>query len=285
MVIKFWGVRSDLPSPLSSQETQLRMRAAVEIAVNAWKAGAVTDVATMQLEMPVHIRSVMGGETSCIEVTDSDDGLIIDLGTGARRLGYDLLARGAKGQFYIVLTGTRWDHIQGWPFFTPGYIPGNSFRIFSSAENMRERMERQQDFSFFPVRFNEMASTRDFTVLNEEAPRDAGAFRLRAIPSYDPISSDSVRIECRGKVLVLAGPDTIQSASVYADFLHGADILILQDVRNRSILSDLVDRIKSLGIKRVILTDHIAAMGDLEAIETAAKAGVELAREELTVEI
>lgn len=285
MRIKFWGVRSDLPSPLNSGEAQLRVRAAVEIAVNTWKSGASTDVATIQQQLPEHIRSVMGGETSCIEVTAQDSRLIVDLGTGARRLGYDLLAQGAKGQFYIVLTGTRWDHIQGWPFFTPGYIPGNSFRFFSSAENMRERMERQQDFSFFPVRFNEMASTREFTLLNEQISREAGPFRLRSVPSYDPISSDSIRIECGGKVLVLSGPDTIQSASVYADFLEGADILVLQDVRDRLILSDLAVRIRSLGIKRIVLTDHMAAMGDQEAIETAASAGVELAREELALDV
>lgn len=285
MHIKFWGVRSDMPSPLNSQETQLRVRQAVEFAVNTWKGGADTDVATIQEQLPLHIRSVMGGETACIEINAGDARLIVDLGTGARRLGYDLLAKGAKGQFYVVLTGTRWDHIQGWPFFTPGYIPGNSFRFFSSAENMRERMERQQDFSFFPVRFNEMASTRDFTVINEEAPRDAGPFRLHCIPSYDPISSDSIRVECGGKIIVLAGPDTIQSASIYAEFLRGADVLILQDVRDRVILPELAARIKSLGINKIVLTDHVASMGDMEAIQTATAAGVELAREELVVEV
>jgi phosphoribosyl 1,2-cyclic phosphodiesterase len=73
-----------------------------------------------------------GGNTSCVEVvTDAGGRLILDCGTGARLLGNHLLAK-ASGPISgsILLTHTHWDHIQGFPFFAPLFIPGNTFEVF-----------------------------------------------------------------------------------------------------------------------------------------------------------
>jgi phosphoribosyl 1,2-cyclic phosphodiesterase len=65
-----------------------------------------------------------GGNTSCVEIRTDDSLFICDGGTGLRELGTDLLTRGNKpitGHFFY--SHTHWDHIQGFPFFTPAYVP------------------------------------------------------------------------------------------------------------------------------------------------------------------
>lgn len=77
-----------------------------------------------------------GGNTTCIEVTDGDRRLIIDLGTGAIPLAASLL-NGPHGHggapLSILLSHTHIDHIQGLPFFSPFFIPGNRLRILGPS--------------------------------------------------------------------------------------------------------------------------------------------------------
>ncbi|MBI4652000.1 MBL fold metallo-hydrolase, partial [Candidatus Desantisbacteria bacterium] len=67
-----------------------------------------------------------GGNTTCIQVvTDDNEVIIIDSGTGIRALGNDLMqSEFSKGQgkASLLFTHTHWDHIQGFPFFTPFFI-------------------------------------------------------------------------------------------------------------------------------------------------------------------
>jgi len=77
-----------------------------------------------------------GGNTTSIElVTDANQRLLIDLGTGATELAKQLMGgefgRG-KGTLPILLSHTHLDHIQGLPFFTPFFIKGNQIRILGA---------------------------------------------------------------------------------------------------------------------------------------------------------
>ncbi len=60
-----------------------------------------------------------GGDTTCIEIrTKSGDVIIVDAGTGIRRLGNQL----ADEQCYdlnFIFTHAHWDHLMGFPFFKP----------------------------------------------------------------------------------------------------------------------------------------------------------------------
>src|SRR3954470_7633397 len=72
-----------------------------------------------------------GGNTSCIElVTSAGERFILDCGTGLRLLGLDLMSSAEKPIRATILLGhTHWDHIQGFPFFTPAFQSGNQFTI------------------------------------------------------------------------------------------------------------------------------------------------------------
>src|SRR5204863_9055446 len=88
MRIRFWGVRGSLPVPGPRTERY-------------------------------------GGNTSCVEVTSgSGTRMIIDAGTGIRKLGKELMQtefEAGRGTAHILISHTHWDHIQGLPFFSPLY--------------------------------------------------------------------------------------------------------------------------------------------------------------------
>lgn len=258
MDVKFWGVRSDVPSSLSTEEMQSRVKQAVVFAHEAWKVNPDLPPDEVIASLPVHIKRLIGGETRCLEITAGTDRIIIDVGTGARRLGYDLMMRGVKGEFNVILTSTRWDHVQGWPFFVPVYIPGNSFTLFSSVSDLRERMERQQDFAFFPVGFQESPSTKTFAVLTETS-QHIQSFQVQCFRALDAMSSDSLRITHSGRTLLLASAALIRKRPEIAE---GASLILLQDVDTSAV--DVYEATRHLAA-RVVFTDHAPALSDREA--------------------
>lgn len=139
MKIRFWGVRGSIPCPGPS---------------------------TVKY----------GGNTSCIEL--SFDGLerriILDAGTGIRELGNDLMMRSDNGSplpVEIFVTHTHWDHIQGFPFFTPIYIPKTKIKIYGPAadeqDTFRDAMVGQLSYRYFPVRQLELSADIEYTELKE----------------------------------------------------------------------------------------------------------------------
>jgi ribonuclease BN (tRNA processing enzyme) len=64
-----------------------------------------------------------GGNTSCMSITYGDERFIFDAGSGIRDLGMELMS-GSHRELQLFVTHTHWDHIQGFPFFTPAYTPG-----------------------------------------------------------------------------------------------------------------------------------------------------------------
>ena len=111
MKIKFWGTRGSIPAP--GKDT-------VEY----------------------------GGNTTCLEIiSEKGDEYIFDAGTGIRDLGNDLMKRynGKNLEAKLFLSHKHWDHVQGFPFFTPAYIPGNKIDIYSGdADVTQEELEKIQ---------------------------------------------------------------------------------------------------------------------------------------------
>lgn len=109
-----------------------------------------------------------GGNTSCLEVRDGDDLVIIDAGTGIRELGIEL-ARNGPRHVPIIIGHTHWDHIQGFPFFAPAYIPGFSVTLYGASgfrKDLRSVFQGQLDRDYFPVELKDMASSLDFKTLD-----------------------------------------------------------------------------------------------------------------------
>lgn len=93
-----------------------------------------------------------GGNTACVHVklTDSSD-IVLDAGTGIRLLGKQLVS--SSTPIHILLTHNHWDHIQGFPFFAPIYMPDRLISVTPglTSENAPEAFLQQMTGSFFPV--------------------------------------------------------------------------------------------------------------------------------------
>ncbi len=134
MQVKFWGVRGSIPAP---QAENMRY----------------------------------GGNTSCVEVRLGERSFIFDCGTGFRLLGQNLQSNGSATPVFahVFVSHYHWDHIQGFPFFSPLYSPGNRFVFHCSnrTRNLKQVLEEQMTSPYFPVPIAEMRATREFHNIDE----------------------------------------------------------------------------------------------------------------------
>lgn len=231
MKLKVWGVRSSIPAPLTGADYRARLREAVRQARTVWKENPGTKPVEVFSGLPESVKTLVGGETSCLEIRDGENQLVVDMGTGARRLGYDMMNRGAKGDVHILLTDTRWENIQGWPFFIPGFLPNNRVFFYTIHDNCRERFIRQQHFDHFPVEFENMLSKREFVHCPPGQTRGIVNFQV------EPIALDrggaAFRIQKEDRSLIVCPPLFREEVAVdqlgdrYAEAFTGTDLLVL----------------------------------------------------------
>jgi phosphoribosyl 1,2-cyclic phosphodiesterase len=99
-----------------------------------------------------------GGNTSCVAVRTTNGRLIvIDMGTGAIGLGRSLMPTefgSGGGHATVLLSHAHWDHIQGFPFFPPIFVPGNRFDVYGMARSsslLEGILEGQMNPHFSPI--------------------------------------------------------------------------------------------------------------------------------------
>ncbi|MBI4463943.1 MAG: response regulator, partial [Acidobacteria bacterium] len=145
-----------------------------------------------------------GGNTACTEVRCGNQLLILDAGTGIRPLGVSLLEefeqKAIKG--HIFVGHTHWDHIQGFPFFTPAFLARNEFTIYSlrGAGKPLERVFRgQMDSDYFPVRLTDMRAKLEFSELQSDV--DLGETRVSYTFLNHPGLAVGFRIHYGGRSL------------------------------------------------------------------------------------
>ncbi len=126
--IKFWGVRGSIPCP-GTQTVRY------------------------------------GGNTTCVEMRVGGERLIFDGGTGIRILGDSLLSE-MPVTGHLFFTHSHWDHIQGFPFFVPAFIPGNKFHIYGlpapNGATIKQRLHAQMLHPNFPVPLQIMQANLEF---------------------------------------------------------------------------------------------------------------------------
>lgn len=176
-----------------------------------------------------------GGDTTCIEVVaDSGEIVIVDAGTGIRRLGKSLLERQEK-RVYMLLTHCHWDHILGIAFFHPLLRKDTCLivqdRLIGCIDTKTVLDEVMKD-PFFPVRIEDFqADIRFDPALNGEF--SIGSLTIDSIPTSHSDGSLGYRFKEGGKTFVFLtdnelGFDHPQSRGrqAYIDFCQGADLLL-----------------------------------------------------------
>jgi CheY-like chemotaxis protein/phosphoribosyl 1,2-cyclic phosphodiesterase len=253
-----------------------------------------------------------GGNTSCVSVrTNAGADFIFDCGTGARALGAALMAQ-ARGPISatILLSGTHWDHIQGFPFFAPLFVPGNQITVCGpegSGASLRDVLAGQMEFTYFPVELGQLPATIIFRELGEGS-HDIGGARIVAQYLHHPAMTLGYRIEADGAAAVYLsdhepfsemlwhGNHTSSRAESivhlgdrrHARFMAGAD-LVVHDARytpeeypskktwGHSTYEYAVGMAAAAGVRQLALTNHDPIHDDaaIEAIENRARAYAE----------
>ena len=284
MLVKFWGVRGSIPSPLPSTQIQSKVvRALHEAAARQIDLSNPQAIDEFVAGLPLSIRGVVGGNTSCITVETPEGLVIFDAGSGIRKLGIALMEREfgqGKGQASVFFTHTHWDHIQGFPFFRPAFVPGNRFTIFCLHPYVEQVMVDQMKAEWFPVQFDHLEADLEFKRIKEgEAVKVAG-LEIRSKSLQHPGTAYAYRIENGTSSLVLATDGEYKNLSAshtkeYIDFYAGADLLIFDgmfSVRESFIREDWghssaligADIARQAGVKQLVLFHHDPASEDDE---------------------
>lgn len=118
-----------------------------------------------------------GGNTSCVAVQGDDDTLLVlDAGTGIRRLGYTI-GLGIH-RVDVLLSHLHMDHLQGLGFFGPLYERDLEVHVWGPATvgmSLATRLGRYISPPLFPVRLREIPAR----LTCHDVPR--GAFRIGAL--------------------------------------------------------------------------------------------------------
>src|SRR5688572_18425286 len=134
MDITFYGVRGSIPSPPSPAEVQAQVAEALYRASAAGVRFSSPEEANawMVRALPFHVRSSYGGDTTCILIRCGGTRLIVDAGSGIRRLGRDLmpeLKKTGRLEVHMLFTHMHSDHIIGFPHFQPLFAPKRRFDV------------------------------------------------------------------------------------------------------------------------------------------------------------
>ncbi len=176
MKIKFWGVRGSIPCP-----------------------------------GPNTVR--YGGNTACIELRfgEKERLVIIDAGSGIRALGNYMMQNDLpKGPIKteIFISHTHWDHIMGFPFFTPIFIPGTELKIYGPVTFEEEGLDRiigdQLTYRYFPVKHDELAADIKYYPLKECSLDLGDGINMTTKYLNHPIMCLGYRFEYMGKTVVTA---------------------------------------------------------------------------------
>jgi phosphoribosyl 1,2-cyclic phosphodiesterase len=149
-----------------------------------------------------------GGNTSCVEMRVGGNRLIFDGGTGLRPLGQSMM-RDLPVKGHMFFSHSHWDHIQGFPFFVPAFIKGNSFHIYGgiapNGATMQQRLSDQMLHPNFPVPIQVMQSRLEFHNIHpwDIIKLDNGV-TVEAGPMNHPNTALGYRVCWQDKVAVYA---------------------------------------------------------------------------------
>ncbi len=99
-----------------------------------------------------------GGESTCLEVvTDQGQTIIIDAGSGIRKLGKKIIREKMITDFTLLFTHAHWDHLAGFPFFIPAYSPDFSIAICggdTAQLSVIHYLKHEMTPPYFPIDFS-----------------------------------------------------------------------------------------------------------------------------------
>ncbi|MBV9827120.1 MAG: STAS domain-containing protein [Alphaproteobacteria bacterium] len=270
--VHFWGTRGSLAAPLNHNNTRGKIREALMAARDRQLRTPEAIDAFIERDLAFSVRGTFGGNTACVEIgTGGNEYMICDLGTGVREFGAKMMMQHgpARPQTYnVFLSHVHWDHIMGFPFFTPAYIPGNKIRIYSAHRSAREALLRQQSAPCFPVLFESLGATIEFIELETGQNYEIAGFTVSCIRQFHEGESYGYRFTKNGKVIVYS-TDCEHKASVldnsypFVSFFRHADLLIFDAMYS---LADAVSVKEDWGHSSNIIAVELAQLARVKKL-------------------
>ncbi|MDN3503980.1 MAG: MBL fold metallo-hydrolase [Rhabdochlamydiaceae bacterium] len=143
-----------------------------------------------------------GGNTSCLEIRDRKNVVIIDSGTGIRPLGEELVNDKKLTNLNLLISHTHQDHVVGFPFFNPLYMEKTKLNVWSPIgfEKTTEGLFTQMlAYSFFPVRLDQMHASVKFCDLHDSMEYKFGDITICCCYTYHPGPTLGFKIKMEGQ--------------------------------------------------------------------------------------
>ena len=234
MRVRFWGTRGSIPVALTSADIRDKVVMALVKASGRHFANIEEANTFAQKELPFSLMNTFGGHTPCVELeAGGDEYYVCDMGSGARPFGVHVLARQHQQPttVNIFMSHVHWDHIMGFPFFGPAYVPGMKIRIYGCHDVLEQAFRLQQAPPCFPVAFSEMAANIEFIKLTPGETYEVG--RINVTPRLQLHSGDSYgyRFEAGGRTAIYSTDsehklEDREEAEQIAAFFRNADVVI-----------------------------------------------------------
>lgn len=287
MKVRFWGTRGSIPAPLTPKQIEDKICQAI-LALPDIDTHDPETVQAHVRQLPPLWRGTAGGNTACVEIQAGGETFIIDAGSGLRELSHELMkgpCSHGQGVLHLFISHLHWDHIQGFPFFTPALIPGNQIFIYG-IHDVQAALEKQQSPPNWPISLSFMRATLEFISLQVGQALSIGPVRIDTIQNTHPNDSYSYRFQDQYSTLVYASDVEFKELDKVAlrpfiDFVRRADALIFdaqytlkevwqkQDWGHSSAMIG-VDLARAAGVKRLLLFHHDPGCSDadLESVQS-----------------
>jgi phosphoribosyl 1,2-cyclic phosphodiesterase len=157
------------------------------------------------------------------------------------------MRQGGPVSVHLMLGHTHWDHISGFPFFAPVFVPGNRMVIYGARDldrSLRDVLAGQMHYTYFPVPLGDLRADIDFSELEEgEIQVEDATIRTHYL-NHTAVCM-GYRIEAdAGSVAYITDhepygtglPEPAIGRGLRGDFIHGGDRRLIEFIRGVDLL-------------------------------------------------
>ncbi|HEX9450411.1 MAG TPA: MBL fold metallo-hydrolase [Burkholderiales bacterium] len=234
MLVRFWGTRGSIPVALTSSDIRRKVETALSMAIAKGVDSPDKVRSFIDNDLDFSIAQTYGGQSPCVEIeTGRAEYLVCDMGSGARAFGGRIMAAQKSDPIVVnvLMSHVHWDHIMGFPFFTPAYVPGARIRIFGCHDVIEKAFRLQQSAPCFPVDFSRLSADIEFVKLEAGKTVDIAGYQVT--PKLQRHTGDSYgyRFERDGKAIVYSTDSEHKledpaETEEFVAFFRNADLVI-----------------------------------------------------------
>jgi len=274
MQVHFWGTRGSLPASITTGTIETKIFKAIKMSQSYMLESDEAIKSFIRTELPFVVRASFGGNTSCVEIKGQDEYILCDAGTGLRDFGnYFMQTKLADRKnltniFHIFISHLHWDHIQGFPFFTPAFIPGNRIRIYGYHTDLEKTFINQQNAPSFPFPLKAMRSDISFHVMDPGKSYEIAGINVTGIKQNHPGDSYGYCFIKAGKKIVYSTDSEHKEEAdddnyEFIKFFRDADLLIFDAQYS---LLDAVDTKENWGHSSNLLGVELAVRSGVKRL-------------------